>query len=164
MAPEATYILYHDPVSICSVMVRYTLALRGKAKDEDASLHVQERLCSLKNRDHLTEEFLCDVNPKGEVPVLVPAEQNTSRLGTIPDSVDITYFIADRHPSLLPSEKEEAIRKLMSDLHAINFFSLTFTDKPQMQQQSASFLEAKLSTESDMSEQYRKAIQNKIER
>lgn len=164
MAPQSTYILYHDPTSLCSIMVRYTFALRGKGKNEDAELQVQDRLCSLKNRDHLTEEFLCDINSKGEVPVLVPAESVEHYTGAIPDSVDITYFFADRYPSLLPSDNSENLRRLMSDLHAINFFSLTFTGKPQMQQGSADFLENKLASENGMSGRYRKAIEEKIER
>lgn len=52
----------------------------------------------------------------------------------------------------------------MPDLHTINFFSLAFTGKPQMQQRGVTFLEAKLRTEDDMSEQYRNGIQKKIKR
>lgn len=34
-----------------------------------------------------TEEFLCDINPKGEVPVLIPVERTQNSPGATPDSL-----------------------------------------------------------------------------
>lgn len=140
-------------------MVRYTYALRGKPRDADAGMEVQEKVCSLKKREQLTEEFLCEINPNGEVPVLMPEDKH---LKPIPDSLDITFAVADRYPSLLPDENREETTRLIRDLHGINFFSLTFAGKPEMQQGNLAFLQGKL--QEDISERYRAAIERKIER
>jgi hypothetical protein len=54
-------ILYHNAYSICSLMVRYTLALKGPPKDEHSTLNVREVSVDLFKGEHLTEEFLCDI-------------------------------------------------------------------------------------------------------
>lgn len=157
---DTGYTLYHDPGSLCSILARYTFALRGAPADEHAAMHVRERICSLRASEQLTEHFLCNINPNGEVPVLVPDDAQQS---PIPDSVDISYVFASRHPSLLPEGKEGEIERLMRALHGINFFSLTFAGKPEMQQRNLSMLEAKMGEEGT-GEKYREAIRRKIER
>lgn len=155
------YILYHDRVSICSIMARYAYAIRGRPAEDAAELHIQEEACDLKSRQQISEHFLCDLNAKGEVPVLSPAKLDAAHR-PIPDSVDITYFIAERYPSLIPKEHEEEIKRLISKLHEINFFSLTFAGKPETQQRATASLEEKL--QENISERYRKAIEYKIQR
>ena len=44
----------------------------------------------------------------------------------IADSVEITHFLADRYPSVIPASHKEQITELLDDLHAINYFSLSF--------------------------------------
>jgi glutathione S-transferase len=49
----------------------------------------------------------------------------------ISESVNITYFLAERVPALCPSHLSRQIRHLLAELHDINYFSLTYTHKPQ---------------------------------
>jgi glutathione S-transferase len=57
----------------------------------------------------------------------VPVLANAAVLGTpIADSLEITWYIADRYPSLAPAEHKEDIDHLLRDLHALNYFSLSF--------------------------------------
>lgn len=48
-------------------MVRYTLAIRGVAKDPASEMAVEEREIDIFREGQLEESFLCDVNPKGQV-------------------------------------------------------------------------------------------------
>jgi hypothetical protein len=60
-------ILYHNAYSVCSITVRYTLALRGHPEDEASALNLREVSVDLFKGEHLTEEFLCDINKYGQV-------------------------------------------------------------------------------------------------
>jgi len=62
-----SYTLYHHPVSICSIMVRYTYALRGPAKEGSPDLPVHDQVVDIFNQEQLSERFLCDINAKGQV-------------------------------------------------------------------------------------------------
>jgi hypothetical protein len=66
MAPE-TFTLYHHKFSICSIMVRYTIAIRGPPKDESSSILIEEQEHDIFHEEQLTEQFLCGINPKGQV-------------------------------------------------------------------------------------------------
>jgi glutathione S-transferase len=63
---EDQSILYHNAYSICALMVRYTLALRGTPKDDHSALDVREVSLDLHKGEHLTEEF-CEINKYGQV-------------------------------------------------------------------------------------------------
>ena len=62
----------------------------------------------------------------------------------------------------MPEQHREEIVSLLEELHGINFFSLTFTNKPGPTEERKAWLQKQL--ESDISEQYRKAIEGKIKR
>ena len=64
---SAPYILYWNPFSICSLMVRYTLAIRGAARNTSDEMVVQECEVNIYAAEQLKETFLCDVNPEGQV-------------------------------------------------------------------------------------------------
>lgn len=153
----ATHTLYHNPFSICSIMVRYAFAVRGEPKDSQHRMNLREEIYDIMNKEQLSEHYLCDINANGEVPVLEFPNGKT-----MPESVDITYEIAKSYPSLLPTEHEKEIKRLVGALHNINFFSLTFTGKPQSAQGNIAFLKQQL--DKDISERYRKAIHHKIQR
>ena len=59
--------LYHNCWSICSIMVRYTLTLRGKAKDATSDIVVKEKEVNIQRVEQLSEAYLCEINPKGQV-------------------------------------------------------------------------------------------------
>ncbi|KAF7189817.1 hypothetical protein HII31_08924 [Pseudocercospora fuligena] len=159
----ATYILYHYPYSICSIQVRYALANRGEPSHQQKAIQLDERVIDIgPAHEQLSEHFLCDVNANGEVPVLVTAD------GSVPESVDITYKLAESYPSMLPKNCEREVKRLLAELHQISFFALTFStmkNGPGSKGHDANlaFLEDKLQAV-DTSERYRNAIQHKIVR
>lgn len=64
---DATHKLYHFTFSICSIMVRYTFALRGEPADPGNKMRLTEEEVNIMKGEQLTEHFLCDINPAGEV-------------------------------------------------------------------------------------------------
>ena len=159
---QPTHVLYHHQFSVCSIMVRYTFALRGAPKNEASEIRLEERVCDILRGEQLSEHYLCNVNANGEVPVLVPGNTKSSNNQPIPESVDITYYIASRYPSLLPKRHEDEIKRLIEALHHINFFSLTFTGKPDGPRSRIAHLQQLL--QGNISDKYRGAIQQKIQR
>ncbi|KAH8658333.1 hypothetical protein BX600DRAFT_468996 [Xylariales sp. PMI_506] len=156
---KPNYILYHFTYSICSIMARYTYALRGQPSTPDGEIRLEEKVVNVMTGEQLTEQFLCEVNAYGEVPVLAPVNSGKP----IPDSLAITKFIAQTYPTLIPPSHTDEITGLLRDLHAINFFSLTFTGKPQGVSKSKDILQKKLE-DGSISDRYRKAIAVKIDR
>jgi hypothetical protein len=67
VAQSTPYILFWNPFSICSLMVRYTLAIRGTANRASEEMVLEEREVNIFAAEQLKEPFLCDVNPKGQV-------------------------------------------------------------------------------------------------
>lgn len=62
---EEPYILYHNHYSLCSLMVRFTLAL---CKEQgDWPLTVEEHKINIQHGGQLSEDYLCNVNPNGTV-------------------------------------------------------------------------------------------------
>ena len=159
---QPTHVLYHHPFSVCSIMVRYTFALRGAPGNEASEIRLEERVCDILRGEQLSEHYLCDINANGEVPVLVPDISESSNGQPIPESVDITYYIANQYPSLLPKEHEDEIKRLLEALHHINFFSLTFTGKQDGPRSRIAQLQRLL--QGNISDKYRVAIERKIQR
>ena len=157
---EPTHTLYHNLYSVCSLMVRYSFALRGspKSPSQENEIRINEQSIALTG-EQLTEHYLCDINANGEVPVLAPPEPAKP----FPESVDITYYFAESYPSLLPAEWEGEIKRLIGQLHSLNFFSLTYTGRHQFPRGLVQALEGKLGEEG-VSERYRRAIETKIAR
>lgn len=48
-------------------MVRYTIALRGPPKDESSSILIHEQEVDIFHQEQMSEQFLCEINPKGQV-------------------------------------------------------------------------------------------------
>ena len=92
------------------------------------------------------------------MPVLVNA--NTG--DRLPESVDITLLMAKSYPNLLPTGHEQEIKRLLSELHTVNFFSLTFTGQHHVPRSWMQSLNQKL--DGDISERYRAAIKQKMKR
>ena len=62
----------------------------------------------------------------------------------------------------MPSDKEEEIRQYLTDLHALNYFSLSFPGRPVI----AKGLETSVSRRLEdpaISDEYRKALEFKLE-
>lgn len=67
MAPQSTYVLHYDIYSICSSMVRLTFELRGVPRSQDDEMILEERWVDITVGKQLEEDFLVNVNPKGQV-------------------------------------------------------------------------------------------------
>jgi hypothetical protein len=154
------HILYHFQYSIRSLFVRYTYALRGPAADPDLEIHFEEQHIDLRSPsfDQLAERFICDINPSGEGPVLVSKQDGH----ILPDSRNITFKIAEYCRQLMPEEHAATIRRLLAELHAIDFYSLTFTGKYMFPCGTiATLLERRNSP--GTSDRYREALDRKID-
>jgi glutathione S-transferase len=156
----STHILYHFQYSIRSLFVRYAYSLRGPAADPDVDINLEEQHIDLRppGFDQLSEHFICDINPSGEVPVLVSKQDRH----ILPDSRNITFKIAEYYPQLMPEEHTATIRRLLAELHAIDIYSLTFTRKYMFPCGTiATLLERRNSPET--SDRYREALDRKID-
>lgn len=61
------YILYHNTYSICSIMMRYLMRIRGEPVDEASRMLVEEKLIDIFNEEQLAEDYLLKVNRNGQV-------------------------------------------------------------------------------------------------
>ncbi|KAK4945197.1 hypothetical protein LTR10_015623 [Elasticomyces elasticus] len=134
-------------------MIRYTIAVAGEPRQGSPPATFEEEVVDIFSQKQLEESFLCDVNRKGQVPVLA----STSFDIPITDSLDMTLFLAERHPDLLPTDHREQSQSLLRDLHAINYFSLTFGDRPEMAAGNMRAIDQLLG-HSDLSGRYREAL------
>jgi len=149
-------ILYFFPASICSNMVRLTLAYASSRSDNKVVWEERE-VDILHKNEQLSETFLCEVNPKGQVPVLVDPSLDKP----LADSLHITEHLCRLFPSLLPPSHATEIEGLLRELHSINFFTLTNAGKPQVASSMKEAIE-KLLQKQDISERYRKALEYKL--
>lgn len=78
-----------------------------------------------------------------------------SQNAPIPESVDITLYIAETYPDLLPNEQ---VRVLLEELHTVNYFSLSFAGRPRTPKDGLLQLLAR----QDISDRYRKALEYKL--
>jgi glutathione S-transferase len=155
---QVSAILYHHPYSICSIMVRYTLAIRGAPKDASAAIVVEEQEVDIYHGAQLKEQYLCEVNSKGQVPVLAGAALHPA---PITKSLDITMYVAELYSDLQPTAHKQHIARFLHDLHAINYFSLSFGAKPQ---HASAMKDAVLQrmNEPSTSQRYREALEYKL--
>lgn len=80
----------------------------------------------------------------------------------IADSVDITHYLAALYPSLIPPTHAYLVTQLLQELHNLNFFSLSFANKPPLAQgYKAGVLRLK-GEAGELSERYRKALEYKL--
>jgi hypothetical protein len=62
------YTLHNQPFSLFSMMVRFTYVLgRSSADSTTAGVHVEYKLVDHHRHENLAEDYLCNVNPKGQV-------------------------------------------------------------------------------------------------
>jgi hypothetical protein len=61
------YTLYHSFYSVCSIMMRLMMAVRGEQADPSVIITVAEKQIDIFNEEQLSEWYLSEVNPKGQV-------------------------------------------------------------------------------------------------
>ncbi|KAK5033476.1 hypothetical protein LTS07_003780 [Exophiala sideris] len=152
------YVLYYHQYSVCSLMVLYTLALKGDPKTPRNEINVQTKVVDIFHQEQLDEHFLCNINDHGQVPVLA----HDSKLDRpIADSLEITYWLAEKYPQLIPAEHKDEIRQYLKDLHALNYFSLSFPGRAEVAQGFENGVNRRLA-DPNISDQYRKALEFKL--
>ena len=77
------------------------------------------------------------------------------------ESLDITQFLGEWCPNLFAANRA-MIFELLYELHRINFFSLTYTHKPQRASDMESAVLTVLS-DRKISHRYREALNHKLE-
>jgi glutathione S-transferase len=79
----------------------------------------------------------------------------------ISDSLDITFWVCERHPDLRPSEHAEYINSVLQELHAINFFTLSMRNVPERANMMEQSIQDKINAP-ELSERHRKALEYKL--
>jgi glutathione S-transferase len=80
----------------------------------------------------------------------------------ITDSLEITFFLAERYPSLIPESHKKEITKLLVDLHALNYFSLSFPGREHVAEGFKQNVFKRLAADADISPRYRDALTYKL--
>lgn len=153
---ESPFVLYYYTYSLNAIMVRFTIEMRGTPRSGRPNMEMQFKLVDIgpDSAEQLSEHYLCNINSKGKVPTLA----NDKLLSKpMPESVDISWFLCDWYPSLLPSEHETKIRQLVTELHEINYPILTFGTESKYPQKIRQKVEDLLSQPS-ISNEYRNAL------
>ncbi|KPI36525.1 uncharacterized protein AB675_4437 [Cyphellophora attinorum] len=150
--------LYYHPYSICSLQVLYTLAIAAAYTDAGKGVpEIEQHFVDIFKDDQLEETFLTRINPKGQVPVLTSTELPSP----IADSLLITKYLMDRWPCLSPPEHAAMIENLLDEIHTLNYFALSFPDRPQIADKLVSTVEERLAR-SNLSLKYGEALAYKL--
>lgn len=160
---HAEYTLYSSPFSLYSMMVRHTIylgtATSGAKPPQKITLHHIGRRQPGIPDGNLDEDYLVNVNPKGQVPALAGNVLEKP----LSESLNISlYFVENHYPALVPASHATIIRDLLSRIHAI--YGLSFSQKnptAEMMQYNPSPAEEILKR-GDLSPQYRKALEVKL--
>ena len=75
------------------------------------------------------------------------------------ESVTITLFMCDTYPQLLPSKHEWEIKQLLSELHNISYYALSFAGLPAVGIAHLARIDDLL--KQDLSDKYRAALEYK---
>ena len=160
---NAEYTLYSSPFSLYSMMARHTIYLGPTTDDAKPTQNIRLHHIGRRQSGHLDgnlEEFYLKINPKGQVPAMTGnvLEQ------PLTDSISISLYLAENHyPAMLPTKQAAVIRDLLQRIHAI--YGLSFSNKnptAEMKQYNPSNAEHLLKR-TNISAEYRKALEAKIE-
>ncbi|KIW72337.1 hypothetical protein PV04_00537 [Phialophora macrospora] len=154
---QPKYELYYNPFSICSLMVLYTLRLKGQPKSPADAVEPEERFIDIYSGEQMAESYL-EKHPKGTVPAMLAPSLGVRLI----DSADITSYLMDRYPSLRPDAHRQTIDSLLEELHEISYVTLSF--KPE-ERRVEGVMEAvrQIMDRSDTSDRYRKMLQGKLD-
>lgn len=78
----------------------------------------------------------------------------------IRDSLEITHFLAQQYPSLIPGKHKPEITQLLRELHALNYFSLSFPGRENVADGFKETVFKRL--DGDISDRYRNALTFKL--
>lgn len=157
------------PFSLYSIMARFAIEL-GKEYHQGANglPNIILKLLNLHRDENLSEWFLTEINPNGQVPVMTRERRSGSTkpyLEVMPESTAISKFFAERFfPGLLGGSHQGEVDRLLEQLHQIQAFSLSI--KSPTEAQAVEVPDPGLNellARTDISDKYRRALEFKKE-
>ncbi|MCJ1357372.1 MAG: hypothetical protein MMC33_007368 [Icmadophila ericetorum] len=155
----AQYTLYYFQWSLFSTVARYTIALRGEPSSPALAMNIEEKVIDLYKAENISEWYLVNINPKGQVPALASPKLPSP----ITETLDITYLLSESYPRLLPSVHRETIKSLLSELNSISAFALSFEPPKNQAEGSPNPKIDQYLAQPDISDTWRKALEFKRE-
>lgn len=153
-SPDAVYTLYYFPFSLYSIMVRFGFEIAASL-DPQTSPKYQLKLLNLHEDEEVSEVYLTEVNSKGQVPALT----SPSLPAPITDSRDISKWLCDQQPLLVPAEHRETIDRLIEALYAFHAMAVSIPEKDRIH--GVPNVAAAMLERSDISEKHRRALEMK---
>jgi hypothetical protein len=77
------------------------------------------------------------------------------------DSLKMTFYMGSKYPDLIPDAHAAEIRQFLINLHRLNYFSLSFPDRPGVAQYIQNAVLQRLE-DKGISDRYRKALEFKL--
>lgn len=157
------------PFSLYSIMARFAIEL-GKEYHQgpNGSPNIVHKLLNLHRDENLSEWFLTEINPNGQVPVMTREWRSGSakpHLEVTPESTAISKFFGENFfPGLLGGQYKGDVDRLLGQLHQIQAFSLSI--KSPTEQQAVEVPDPGLNdllARADISDKYRRALEYKKE-
>ncbi|GFP53192.1 hypothetical protein TASIC1_0002037600 [Trichoderma asperellum] len=148
------YTLHYFPFSLYSLMVRFALVI-GRRLNPETAPNVEIKLVNLHREENFSEQYLTLVNSKGQVPALTSAAFSSP----LAESYDISKWLCEQQPELIPEEHREAIESLRDKLYSFHAKTLTIGSdqkKHGIPNRAAELLERK-----DLTESHRRALEIK---
>ncbi|RFU23878.1 hypothetical protein B7463_g12457, partial [Scytalidium lignicola] len=146
--------LHYNEFSICSTQTRLTIALQKKSTTPEQAIAVIQTPVNIYTMEQLSQNYLLNVNPKGQVPAMTSPHFPRP----LTDSYDITKYIGAKCTGLCPPLHQDTILRLLRDLHAIQFLSLSFKPEEERAEGITKAIQDRLA-EKDISDEYRKALE-----
>ncbi|KAL7818758.1 hypothetical protein V8C44DRAFT_318992 [Trichoderma aethiopicum] len=153
-AGSDVYTLHYFPFSLYSLMIRFGLVL-GRKLNADTAPDVQVKLVNLHREENLSEEYLTRVNSRGQVPALT----SQALASPLTDSRDISEWLCEMQPELVPDSHQTTIQSIMDKLYSFHAMALTVgreEKKHGIPNRAAELLENK-----DLTEHHRRALEMK---
>jgi hypothetical protein len=155
------------PFSLYSIMARFAIEL-GKQYHQGPNgvPNIVHKLLNLHRDENLSEWFLTEINPNGQVPVMTREWRSGStkpRLEVTPESTAISKFFGENFfPGLLGGSHKGEVDRLLGKLHEIQAFSLSI--KSPTKEQAVEVPDPGLNellSRTDLSDKYRRALEYK---
>ncbi|KAL7947679.1 hypothetical protein V8C42DRAFT_315221 [Trichoderma barbatum] len=155
MAAETdVYTLHYFPFSLYSLMVRFGLVL-GRRLNAETAPTVEIKLVNLHREENFSELYLTLVNSRGQVPALT----SPALASPLTDSYDISKWLCEKQPELIPEKHRETIQNLMEKLYS--FHAMTLMIGPDEKKHGIPNQAAELLENKGLTERHRRALELK---
>lgn len=153
-AENDVYTLHYFPFSLYSLMVRFGLVL-GRRLNPETAPKVEIKLVNLHREENFSELYLTSVNSRGQVPALTSPALSSP----LTDSYDISKWLCEKQPELIPQKHQEMIQNMMEKLYS--FHAMTLTIGPDERKHGILNRAAELLEKKDLTERHRRALELK---